>query len=200
MNGTQGTAPVCWQSPLLRDRSRRQRATQGRLHYLIEVRLACLDAVHLSIMEMPVKFSRFSKMTSIAVLLAAPTLVFACCPGGGQGVQLATAGLGESQPAALDLSSDPAWLVYAFERDGVSYYQVNDLTGQVNLIIAAIDSTFWTLPAGKTAARVSLPSAPLALPKNARRSVVFRGPDFSLVVYGEGRSAVWAVEHIVSGR
>lgn len=139
-------------------------------------------------------FSRFSKMTCLAVLLAAPALSYACCPGGGQGVPVATAGLGESQPAALDISSDPAWLVYAFERDGVSYYQVNDLTGQVNVIVANIESTFWTLPAGKTAARVSLPSKPLALPKNAHRSIVFRGPDFSLVVYGEGRGAVWAVE------
>ncbi|PTS76160.1 hypothetical protein DBR20_10435 [Stenotrophomonas sp. HMWF023] len=151
-------------------------------------------------MEMPVGFSRFSKMTSIVVLLTVPALAIACCPGGGQGVPLATAGLGESQPAALDLSSDPGWLVYAFERDGVSYYQVNDLTGQVNLIVANIESTFWTLPAGKTAARVSLPSKPLALPKNARGSIVFRGPEFSLVVYGEGRGAVWAVEPAASGK
>lgn len=151
-------------------------------------------------MEMPVRFSRFSKMMSVAVLLAAPALAFACCPGGGQGVPMAKAGLGESQPAALDLSSDPAWQVYAFERDGVSYYQVNDLTGQVNLIVASLDSAFWTLPAGKTAARVSLPSTPLALPNNARRSVVFRGPDFSLVVYGEGRNAVWSVERTAGTR
>lgn len=174
--------------------------TQGILHYLPGPRLCCLDVVHLSIMEMPVRFSRLSKLSVAAALLVVPALSFACCPGGGQGVPLATAGLGESQPAALDLSSDPAWLVYAFERDGVSYYQVNDLTGQVNLIVANIESTFWALPAGKTVARVSLPSKPLAIPKNARRSVVFRGPDFSLVVYGEGPGAVWSVERGVSNK
>ncbi|KAF1016419.1 MAG: hypothetical protein GAK31_01917 [Stenotrophomonas maltophilia] len=107
--------------------------------------------------------------------------------------------MGESQPVALNLSADPAWLVYAFERDGVTYYQVNDLVGDVNLIIANIDSTFWTLPAGKRVARVSLPSKPLVLPKNVRRSVVFRGQDFSLVTYGTERDAIWSVERTAGG-
>lgn len=173
---------------------------KGVLNYLIEVRPCCLDAVHLSVMEIPVKLSRVSTLTLAAALLATPALALACCPGGGQGGEIARAGLGESQPAALNLSADPAWQVYAFERDGVSYYQVNDLVGEVKLIVANIDSTFWTLPAGKRAASVSLPSKPLVLPKNARRSVVFRGPDFSLVVYAAGRDVVWSVERSAGGQ
>lgn len=151
-------------------------------------------------MEMPVKFSRFSIITCGALLLAAPALAFACCPSGGQGVSVARTGLGESQPAALDLSADPAWQVYAFEREGVSYYQVNDLAGEVKVIIASIDGTFWTLPAGKREERVSLPSKSLVLPKSARRSVVYRGAGFSLVLYASGADAVWSVEPAASGQ
>lgn len=145
------------------------------------------------------RISRFSIVASVATLLAVPALAFACCPNGGNGVQTAQIGLGESQPIAANLSADPAWFVYSFARDGVSYYQVNDLAGQVTLIIAKIDETFWTLPAGKTAVRTSLPSRPLALPQNARRSIVFRDPDFQLVVNGEGRDAIWSVEPAAKG-
>ncbi|AWH52922.1 hypothetical protein C1924_06895 [Stenotrophomonas sp. ESTM1D_MKCIP4_1] len=149
---------------------------------------------------MPVKFSRFPTLAFGALLLAAPVAAFACCPSGGQGVAAARTGLGESQPATLDLSADPAVQVYTFEREGVSYYQVNDLAGEVKLIIARIDGTFWTLPAGKREARVSLPSKVLALPKNARRSIVYRGEGFSLVEYAAGSDVVWAVEAAASGQ
>lgn len=109
---------------------------------------------------------------------------------------MAQSGLGEALPAATNLSSNPNWLVYGFERDGISYYQVNDLSGQVVLIVGNVDATFWTLPAGNSAAKVSLPSHRLRLPEKSVRRVVFQSARFSLVVYGEGASAVWAVESV----
>lgn len=146
-------------------------------------------------MGVSVKFSRLRHAISMAALLSMPVLASAaCCPNDGNGVQMAKSGLGQSQPAAMNLSLDPAWALYGFEREGVSYYQVNDLAGEVRLIVARIDDTFWTLPAGKHPARTSLPTRPLALPTGAARRVVFRQPDFALVVYGQGGDAVWSVE------
>lgn len=152
-------------------------------------------------MEMPVRFSRFSVAATTAVLLSLPMLASAsCCTTGGNGVQTANAGLGESQPVAVNSSLDPAWFVYAFQRDGVTYYQVNDSVGQVVLIIGNIDSTFWTLPAGNASVRVSLPSQRLAVPATARRRLVFQASDFSLAVHGEGQGAIWSVEPAASGK
>ncbi|HDS1136622.1 TPA: hypothetical protein QDZ75_000612 [Stenotrophomonas maltophilia] len=154
-----------------------------------------------STMEMPVRFSRFSVAATTAVLLSMPMLALAsCCTTGGNGIQTANAGLGESQPVAVNSSLDPAWFVYAFQRDGVTYYQVNDSAGQVVLIIANIDSTFWTLPAGSASVRVSLPSQRLVVPATARKRLVFQASDFSLILHGEGQAAIWSVEPAAGGK
>jgi len=95
---------------------------------------------------------------------------------------------------AVNLSQDPNWLVYGFQRDGISYFQVNDLAGRVQVIIGNTDDVFWTLPAGDGRARVSLPMQQVRHSTNASRVEVYRGPKFSLVRYGHGGDAVWAVE------
>lgn len=107
---------------------------------------------------------------------------------------MAKSGLGESLPLATDLSLNPNWRVYGFEREGINYYQVNDLSGQVVLIVANVEATFWTLPAGKRPAKVSLPAHRLTLPTKALRHVVFRNAEFSLVVHGDGVDAIWVIE------
>lgn len=137
----------------------------------------------------------------LGVLLSMPLVAAAgCCPSDGNGVAMAKSGMGESAPLASNLSQDPNWLVYGFQRDGISYYQVNDLAGQVRLIVGKIDDQFFTLPAGKSPARTSLPSQRLALPKNATRYEVYRRPEFSLVVYGQGADAIWSIEVPGDGR
>ncbi|WMJ68562.1 hypothetical protein [Stenotrophomonas sp. 24(2023)] len=134
-------------------------------------------------------------LVSAAALFSASVFsVAACCPSGDNGIYMAKSGLGESLPAAVNLSVNPNWLVYGFEREGINYYQVNDLSGQVVLIVGNVDATFWTLPAGRNPARVSLPSRRLSLPEKAVRRVVFQNTEFSLVVHGEGASAIWAIE------
>lgn len=110
------------------------------------------------------------------------------------GVQLAKRGLGQSQPMALDLSLDPNWRLYGFQRDGISYYQINDLAGRVQVIIGSADDVFWVLPAGESTAKVSLPTQHVQLPTGVTRSLVYRGAEFSLVLYGSGVNAVWSVE------
>lgn len=112
------------------------------------------------------------------------------------GVKLAKRGLGQTQPLAANLSQDSNWLVYGFEREGITYYQVNDLAGRVHVIIGNADGVFWALPAGDVPARVSLPTLRVQPPRGARRSEVYRGPRFSLALYGSGTDAVWSVEPV----
>ncbi len=66
-------------------------------------------------------------------------------------------GLGESAPTSLNLSLDPAWRIYEFKRDGVSYLQINDLTGTVRAAVGNISGTLWVLPMGADVSRVALP-------------------------------------------
>jgi len=94
------------------------------------------------------------------------------------------------------MSLDARWKVYGFTRDGISYYQINDLAGRVQIIVGRADDAFWALPSGETAFRVSLPSQRLPLPERVVPSVIYRGPDFSIVHYAGG-DALWSVE--VSG-
>ncbi|MDT3500914.1 hypothetical protein [Stenotrophomonas maltophilia] len=110
------------------------------------------------------------------------------------GTHMSQAGLGQAYPATVNLSQDPNWLVYGFQRDGISYFQVNDLAGRVQLIVGNADGTFWILPAGETQVPVSLPGQPSPVPAKAVRSVVYRGSNFVLVRYNAGSSALWAIE------
>lgn len=117
-----------------------------------------------------------------------------CCPGGDHGLELQATGLGQSQPSATDLSSDPLWRVYGFQRDGVAYFQVNDLAGRVQLIIGSVDGLFWVLPAGEMRSQVVVPPQRMRAPQTVVRAEVYRHPEFTLVRYGADDSTVWSVE------
>lgn len=97
-------------------------------------------------------------------------------------------------PLAVNLSQDPAWLLYGFQRDGVMYLQVNDLTGNVQLIIGNAGGTYFVLPAGSNPAKVSLPEQRIGVPAGAVRSQIYQASDFSLVRYRSGDEVVWSVE------
>lgn len=102
--------------------------------------------------------TRTTLLASGALLcLALSTNAYAqtCCPTGG-GNHIATQGLGESMPAATDLSTNPAVSIYQFERGGVTYLQINDATGQVRAAVARIENTAWVTPMGKDVDRVSI--------------------------------------------
>jgi len=123
-----------------------------------------------------------------------PVSVFAFAPSDDHGIKMAGQGLGQSIPQAQDLSVDPGWLVYGFERDGMDYFQVNDLAGRVHIVIGNAAGTFWVLPAGDPSAKVSLPEQRLPVPAKAIRTVVYRTPAFTLVRYSSGADVLWAVE------
>ncbi|HBS61329.1 MAG TPA: hypothetical protein DEB32_01070 [Stenotrophomonas sp.] len=142
--------------------------------------------------EVDVPFLRIGSAVASVILAVVPALALA--QSDGHGAPLARSGLGQTHPVAVNLSLDPEWRVYGFQRDGISYFQVNDLVGRVQLIIGRADDAFWTLPAGESPARVSLPLQRVQTPANAARSEVYRGAGFTLVRYGHGADAVWSVE------
>lgn len=58
-------------------------------------------------------------------------------------------GLGESNPKAANLTMDPSLAIYELHRDGVTYLQINDVTGVVHAVVARVDNALWTLPMGR---------------------------------------------------
>ncbi|MFN4162022.1 MAG: hypothetical protein ACK4FW_08625 [Stenotrophomonas sp.] len=117
-----------------------------------------------------------------------------CCNTDPHGVAIASKGIGESAPLALDVSQVSAWKAFEFKRDGVWYLQVNDRDGNVRAIIGNIDREFWTLPGGVDADRVSLPRHLLDIPAGAQRTVVYRKPQMLLVGYNTAGGMMWSVE------
>ncbi|WP_152593490.1 hypothetical protein [Stenotrophomonas maltophilia] len=165
----------------------------GRRYYRFEVVCSYPDQ------EVIVRSIFVGVVAGATLFAAAP--VFASDRGGGDyhGSPLASAavskaGLGETNPAAADISADPAWQVYAFQRDGMVYLQVNDLTGQVKLIIGNAAGAYFALPAGKSAALVSLPGQRLTVPSTAKRSEVYRAQDVVLVRYATADGDIWSIE------
>jgi hypothetical protein len=126
--------------------------------------------------------------------------IAACCLGDDNTSQLKGIGLGQENPSAANLSVDPRWRVYGFARDGISYYQVNDAAGRVQLIIGTLDRVFWALPAGETSSQVVLPPQRAAVIDAMDRSEVYQHPTFTLVRYRNGGATVWSVEHPGTGR
>jgi hypothetical protein len=110
-----------------------------------------------------------------------------CCPSGGHGVPAAT-GLGESAPRAANLATDSAWRIYEFQRDGVTYLQINDATGVVRAAVGRINETLWVLPMGKDVARVSLSATPAAPGR-----LVYQTGDFVVWLRSDANGDAWAV-------
>lgn len=80
--------------------------------------------------------------------LLSATAVFA------QSADLST-GLGESWPNATDVSASPHYHVYVFHKDGIRYFQINDLNGNVRAAVAVANGVVLTLPMGLDAAEAS---------------------------------------------
>ncbi len=139
------------------------------------------------------KYSSFHISVSLALafcaMLASP-LASACCPRDGNGSPKAASGLGESFPVATDLAPDAAWQVYEFERDGIRYVQVNDQRGVVRAAVGRIGGTFWVLPIGDDADRVSVPgdSAP-----SGKIKTIYRSSEVEVLLYQDGTGDRWLV-------
>ncbi|WP_102254132.1 hypothetical protein [Xanthomonas arboricola] len=94
----------------------------------------------------------------VAGMLSSGMAMAQCCANGGVGVHAMT-GLGDSNPKAANLTMDPSLAIYELHRDGVTYLQINDVTGVVHAVVARVDNALWTLPMGKDVERVVLPAA-----------------------------------------
>ncbi len=128
-------------------------------------------------------------ITLAGVLLAGASVAHACCPDGGHGSPAAAAGLGESLPKARNLALDPAWRIYEFERDGVTYLQINDVPGTVRAAVGRINDTVWVLPMGADVTRVTLP----AKAASAKGAVVYQTSSFVVRVVPGSIGNAWEI-------
>ncbi|WLA02775.1 hypothetical protein [Xanthomonas translucens] len=111
-----------------------------------------------------------------------------CCPSGGTVPPAkAKTGLGEATPAAANLSADPAWKVYQFERDGITYLQINDIAGGVRSAVGRVGDTAWVMPVGVDADRVSIASS------SVLGTVVYSSDDFVVRVVKGAKKLSWIV-------
>jgi hypothetical protein len=69
-------------------------------------------------------------------------------------------GLGQAWPNASDVSTNPHFHVYRFERDGIAYIQINDLQGKVRAAIATTAGLTFALPIGSDAQNVATANHP----------------------------------------
>jgi hypothetical protein len=65
-------------------------------------------------------------------------------------------GLGQAWPNAADISTNPHFHVYRFERDGIKYIQINDLQGNVRAAVASTSGATFALPVGADAQNVAV--------------------------------------------
>lgn len=147
------------------------------------------------------KSTSFRPLSSAALVLCAisvcPAASAECCPGNGHGVPKAASGMGEAFPQAPDLAADAAWQVYEFERDGMRYLQVNDQYGKVRAAVGRIGGTFWVLPIGGDANRVSVPGD--SVPAVPTKSL-YRANDVEVVLYRGADGDHWIIRSLAAGQ
>ncbi len=149
------------------------------------------------------KHSSHQSYLSAAVLLfaliASPLVNAQCgCPADGHGTPiLGGSGLGESFPVRPDMAADPAWQVYEFERDGIRYIQVNDKIGRVRAAVGRIGNTFWVLPIGSDADRVTTSTEITA---GGQSRSIYRSNDVEVVLYRNGNQDGWMFRQSDSSR
>lgn len=112
------------------------------------------------------------------------------CPSDGRDKPSAVTGLGESLPKTSDLSSDPQWQVYEFERDGIRYLQINDGANTARAAIGQIGATAWVLPIGRDADHVAIQAGASAA---VAGRVVYRDETVEVIYYRQLRQDRWII-------
>lgn len=137
------------------------------------------------------KASKLATLSGVVLISALASNAYAqsCCPGGGNGTPIAIRGLGESAPAATNLSTNASARIYQFERNGVTYLQINDGTGQVRGAIGRIGDTAWVTPMGKDVDRVST----VDTFDSSRGTVVYDARYFTVQLASSANGDVWTV-------
>lgn len=109
----------------------------------------------------------------------------------------AVTGLGESLPETSDLSSDPDWQIYEFERDGIRYLQINDAANNARAAIGQIGATAWVLPVGRDAGRVVIQARALSA---VTGRTVYRDDGVEVIHYRQSNQDRWIIRPINSSR
>jgi hypothetical protein len=86
-----------------------------------------------------VRYKRFL----VSALVALTLLVVGVSPALADGP-----GLGSSWPNTPDVSTNPQFHVYRWSTNGITYVQVNDLAGNVQLAVGVVGQQVFVLPAG----------------------------------------------------
>lgn len=86
----------------------------------------------------------------------------------------AVTGLGQAWPNAADVSASPHFHVYAFQKQGVRYLQINDTNGTVRGAIALIGDEALDLPIGEDASRWVISATPVSPTSTASGETVYR--------------------------
>lgn len=87
---------------------------------------------------------------------------------------VSSTGLGETWPNATDVSVNPNWHVYVFQKGGTRYIQINDNSGSVRAAIARTPYTVVALPIGSDAGNVATPDEPLPAPASRVSTLVYQ--------------------------
>lgn len=90
-----------------------------------------------------------------------------------QATDAPSSGLGQSWPNATDVSANPHWHVYVFEKDGVRYVQVNDTNGGVHGAIATAGGQVLVLPIGSDAQNVTTSTGSTTDPNSTSADTVY---------------------------
>ncbi|MBB3228430.1 hypothetical protein FHW69_003065 [Luteibacter sp. Sphag1AF] len=96
--------------------------------------------------------------------------------------KLPSSGLGQSWPNAPDVSASPDYHVYVFERGGLRYVQVNDVSGTVRAAVVSTGSDVIGLPIGVDASRLATPSEAGTVVADAAGVTVYADQAVKLVV------------------
>jgi hypothetical protein len=94
-------------------------------------------------------------------------------------------GLGQAWPNAQDVSASTHWHVYTFANNGVQYFQVNDLYGNLRVAFASVNGQFLVLPMGRDAKRLATPqqtasTSDTAVPLTSYTETVYQDSDIQV--------------------
>lgn len=101
---------------------------------------------------------------------------------------VSSTGLGETWPNATDVSVNPNWHVYVFQKGGTRYIQINDNSGSVRAALARTPYTVVALPIGSDAGNVSTPDESLPPPASRASTLVYQDSGVKVFVAPQSAS------------
>ncbi|UPG90734.1 hypothetical protein L2Y96_02880 [Luteibacter aegosomaticola] len=109
--------------------------------------------------------------------------------------QSATSGLGQQWPNTTDVSSNPNFHVYVFQRGSTKYVQVNDANGNVRAAVMITPTGRYGTPVGSDGSNVATSEDPLPAPASTTSQTVYTDGTTQVAVapQADGTARVMAV-------